>query len=83
MAATVGHAAELLVVLVQEGARMAGHIAHRRAGHPVGIRQATDAVPAEDGVAGRARPAGQIGETVRSVAAGLAGSQNCRFSALI
>ena len=34
MAATVGDAAELLVVLVEQGARMAGHVADRGPGRP-------------------------------------------------
>ena len=40
--AAVGDPTELLVVLVDERSRMAGHVADRDAGHPVGVAQAVE-----------------------------------------
>ena len=58
-ATAVGHPTELLVVLVDERARMAGHVADRGAGHPIGVAQAVEAGPAEDAVDGRAGVPGE------------------------
>jgi hypothetical protein len=66
-AAASRHPAELLVVLVDEGARMAGHVADRSGGHPVGIAQAVQAGPPEDAVDRRAGMAGQRGQAGRAV----------------
>ena len=47
---------ELLVVLVEQGARVAGDVADRRRGHPVGVAQAAEAAPAR-GPGARSRAA--------------------------
>ena len=66
--AAVGHPAELLVVLVDERARMARDIADRSRGHPVGVAQAVEAGPAEDAVDRRARVPGERRQASRTVA---------------
>jgi hypothetical protein len=47
-AAAIGDPAELLVVLVDERAGMAGDVPHRRGGHPVGVAEAAEPVTSED-----------------------------------
>jgi hypothetical protein len=66
-AAAVRHPAELLVVLVDEGARVAGDVADRSRGHPVGVAQAVEAGPPEDAVDRRAGMTGQRGQPGRAV----------------
>ena len=66
-AAAVGHPAELLVVLVDEGAGMAGDIADGGPGHPVGIAQPAEAGPSEDAVDRRARMACERRQAGRAV----------------
>jgi hypothetical protein len=60
----------LLVVLVDERPEMAGDIADRGAGHPVGVAQATQATPGEDLVDARRWPAQERREPVGSIAPG-------------
>ena len=64
MTTTIGHAAELLVVLVEQGARMAGDVADRDPGRPVGIPKPAEAGAPKGRVDGRSRVASQRGEPV-------------------
>jgi len=75
-AATVGDAAKLLVVLVQEGSRMAGDIADRRRGHPVGVAQPAEAAALEDPVHGRRRQAQEWSQSIRAIPPTGAGGQD-------
>ena len=68
-ATAVRDPSELLVVLVDEGSRMTGHVADRSGGHPVGVTQPVEAGPAEDAVdrrAGMARERRQAGRAIAS-----------------
>jgi hypothetical protein len=53
--ATVGDATELLVVLVDESARMAGDVSHRSGSDPIGITEPIEAAPGEDSMDRRSR----------------------------
>jgi len=68
VASAVGHPAELLVVLVEEGTRVAGLVADRDPGRPVGIVQPTETGAPEGGVHGRAGMAGQRRQAMRAPA---------------
>ena len=57
---------------------MAGLIAHRGGGQPVGMAQAAHAGAAQDVIDGRGRVPGQRRQAVRSVAAAGAGAQDGR-----
>jgi hypothetical protein len=72
-AATVRHAAELLVVLVDERTRMAGHVADRSSGDAVAVVQAVEAGAPQDAVDGRARMTRERRQARRAVAAPGAG----------
>jgi hypothetical protein len=58
MAAAGRHAAQLLVVDVEQRTGMAGHVAHRCGSQPVSVAQAAQAGPAQGVVDGRQRMAG-------------------------
>jgi hypothetical protein len=57
------------VIDVQQGAVVAGHIAHRRRGQPVAVRQSAHARPAQGVVDGRRRMTGQRRQAMGLIAA--------------
>jgi len=77
-ATALRHPAELLVVLVDEGSRVAGDVTDRRRGHPVGVAEAVEAGPAEDAIDCRARMAGERSQTGRAISSPGAGPQDRR-----
>ena len=58
---------ELLVVLVEQGARVAGDVADRRRGHPVGVAQPAETAADQDPVDRRGRPPEQRPEAIGAV----------------
>ncbi len=66
------------MILVDERARVAGYIADRCAGHPVGVVQAIEAGAAQDAVDGRTGIAGQRGQAGRTIASTGTGSDDRR-----
>jgi hypothetical protein len=78
MPTAVGDPAELLVVLVDERARVVVDVADRHAGQPVGIAQPAVAGAGEDRIHGRARMTGQRAQAVRAPAPLDPGPQDLR-----
>jgi hypothetical protein len=68
MTASVGDPAQLLVVLVEQRPRVAGLVADRRTGEPVGVPEPAEAPPGEHPVHGRAGHAQQRAQAVRAIA---------------
>jgi hypothetical protein len=79
---TVRYASELLVVLVDESARMAGDISDGGGCHPVGIKQTVEAPADQDAVNGRARSAEQWTEPIGSIACARSDGQDLGFRSL-
>jgi len=79
MPAAVGDTAELLVILVQQRARVAGDIAHRRQGHPIGIAHAADATSLKHPVDRRGRSPEERAQPVGTIAPGRPGRPGSRL----
>jgi len=75
-ATAVGDPALLLVVLVDERARVAGDIADRGGRHPVGVAQPAEAAPGEDPVDRRRRPPEQWAEAIGAVSPARPGGED-------
>jgi hypothetical protein len=79
---TVGYPPELLVILMDEGSRVAGDIADRRGRDPVAIGQAVEAAADQDSVDRRAWAAQERPESIRAVSSALSGGQDLLFGRL-
>jgi hypothetical protein len=82
VASAIGNAPKLLVVLMDEGARMASDITNRSSRDSIGIGETVEAAADKDSMNRRSRSSQDRAEAVRSIAGALASRQDLGLGCL-